>query len=57
MNLSFTAQFDWISIEADGSVCYNCGDQCFLKMFKLVVTIKEIKSRINLNLVSCESCL
>jgi hypothetical protein len=29
MNLSFTAQFDWISIEADGSVCYNCGINVF----------------------------
>lgn len=56
VELCLTAQFHWEPVEPDGSTCYLCGDRCFLKMFRLLAKIEEIKTIIDTHAIICESC-
>ena len=56
INLCLTAHFYWNSIEPDGSICYQCGDRCFLEMFSLVAKISGTDTIIDTNVVVCGSC-
>lgn len=59
VELCLAAQFCWESVEPDGSICYQCGGECLLKMFRLFAKFKpmnDMKTKIDTNVVMCESC-
>lgn len=59
VELCLTAQFNWESVEPDGSICYQCGGECLLKMFRLFAKFKpmnDMKTKIDTNVIICESC-
>ena len=59
VELCLTAQFNWEPVEPDGSICYQCGGECLLKMFGLFAKFKpmnDMKTKIDTNVVMCESC-
>ena len=50
VELCLTAQFNWEPVEPDGSICYQCGGECLLKMFGLFAKFKpmnDMKTKID----------
>lgn len=59
VELCLTSQFHWEPVEPDGSICYQCGGECLLKMSRLFAKFKpmnDMKTKIDTNVVVCESC-
>ena len=51
-----SANFYWDRDDPDGSACANCGDRCYLTMWRLFVAIEKLSGPVSTKLVMCDSC-